>query len=309
MIHKGLVLSGFIGLLLLSACTCEAPLRLRVGMMRNAGCSPLALAVKQRIFQEHNLEVDVQTLDDAAGFAASQFDLVCMNLADLLVQPLDYRVVSIPGASHGADVLVARKDAGIALKDLKGARIGVTPVSMGHLLLMHALRQHQLAPENFTVLPLESRQLEEALRKSEIQLAVAAPPVSLSIMKHPNIQVLFRSAEIPGMIVDVVAVRAEIFIKWPQLAAKLEKTWQDLEAWRGQHAEQALTFMAKSAGLPKTTLQQDYKFLSLTEQRAYLYPEGQLLPLIQELQTSLLQTGSLETPHDPSRFLFIPTAK
>jgi NitT/TauT family transport system substrate-binding protein len=309
LVRSALILTSFAGFILQTACTCEAPLRLRLGMMRSAGCSPLALAIEQKIFQDQNLAVEVQTLDDVAAFSKTQFDIVCMNLAELLVQQDNYQVVTIPSVSHGADVLVARKDAGTDLNDLKGARIGVPPISMGHLLLRQALAQHQLTPEDFTVLPLDSADLDEALQKSEIQLAVTAPPVSLRILQNLNSQVLFRSTDYPDRILDTVAIRAEVLMKWPQLAVKWEKAWQNLEAWRADQEETALSFMAKSSGLPVTTLQQDYKFLTLAAQRDYLAPEGRLLPLIKEIQSSLVQAGSLKIRREPQRYLFIPTPK
>lgn len=293
------------------ACTCEAPQRLRVGMMPGAGCSPLLLAAQQNIFQRQGLLVEFESFSTrtvaAKTWDPQKFDLLCLNLAELLLVPELYQVVLIPNYSQGADVLIARKDAGTSLNDLKGARIGVPPVSMGELLLGRALEQHALAREDFTVLPEDSEDLREALQKSEIQLAVTAPPYSLEILKNPEMQIVFRSTSMPGEIIDTIAVRADLLQTSPQLLSKMESVWQDTLLYMNHESTAAWSTLAESTRLPITTFAQDYKFLTLEEQRDYLKPEGRLLPMIDQLQSSLLQSGTLKTRRDSGLFLPIPT--
>jgi NitT/TauT family transport system substrate-binding protein len=280
-------------------------------MMSNAGCSPLLLAAQEKIFERHGLQVELKIfasrVEATQAWTTQSFDLLCFNLAELLLQQQDYKVLLIPAYSNGADVLVARKDAGSDLNDLKGARIGVPPISMGDLLLTRALDQHTLAREDFTVLPEEPQDLREALQKSEIQLAIAAPPYSLDILKNPDMQIIFRSTEMPGEIIDTIAMRADLYQSSPQLLPKMESVWQETLQYMQKGPEAAFPFLAQALSLPVPTIQQDYKFLTLLEQRDYLQPEGRLLPMIDQLQSSLIQSGSLKNKREAASFLAIPT--
>ncbi len=310
-LRHAFLFAASLGLTLQNACTCEAPQHLRLGMTANPGCSPLLLAAQQNIFQRQGLQVEIKTFanphDVIKAAAFQNFDVLCLNLAELLVQPESYQVLLVPNYSQGADVLIARKDAGANLSDLKGARIGVPPVSMGEFLLRRALEQHTLARDDFTVLPEESQDLREALQKSEIQMAVAAPPYSLEILKNPETQIIFRSNAMPGEIIDTVAVRADLLQTSPGLSTKFTSVWQETLQYMTHEPSAAWAFLAQSTGLPITTFAQDYKFLSIEEQREYLNSEGRLLPMIEELQSSPLLSGGLKTRRYSAAFLPIPT--
>jgi NitT/TauT family transport system substrate-binding protein len=220
--------------------------------------------------------------------------------------PYDYQVLLIPDYSNGADVLIARKDAGRDLKELKGARIGVAPDSMGDLLVSRALAEQGLSREDFTILPKDTAMLREALQTSEIQLAVAAPPQSLEILQNKDMHVIFRSSAMPGEIIDTVAASANLLQISPQLIPKLQDIFQQTLHYIEQQPSQALERLAQNAALPVLTLQHDYRFLTLTEQAAYLQSDVRLLALIDQLQTRLLQLGSLKTRREPQRFLVAP---
>ncbi|HET9240223.1 MAG TPA: ABC transporter substrate-binding protein [Oligoflexus sp.] len=296
-----------------NACTCEAPQRLRLGIMQNPACQPLLLAARYNFFEQERLQVEIKTFitrAEAAQAAETQtFDLLCLNLAELLVLPQDYKILLIPAYSNGADVLIARSDAGDSLNDLKGARIGVPPVSMGDLVLARALSQQTLEREDFTVLPEEAQDLQVALQKSEIQLAVAAPPYSLDILKNPEMRILFRSSEIPGEIIDTITVRADRLQTSPELLPKMERVWRQTLQFMQNEPDEALGFLETTSKIPRATFQTDYKFLTADEQQEYLKPEGRIFHLIDALHTTLLQSGSIKTPRAASTFLIIPTNK
>jgi NitT/TauT family transport system substrate-binding protein len=297
--------------LLQNACTCEVPQRLRLGIMQHPACQPLLLAAEHKLFEQEGLAVEIKTFltraeaTEAAG--TKKFDLLCLNLAELLVLPQDYKIILIPAYSNGADVLIARSDAGNNLNDLKGARIGVPPVSMGDLVLSRALIQQTLAREDFTVLPEEPQDLQIALQKSEIQLAVAAPPYSLDILKNPEMRILFRSNDLPGEIVDTISVRADRLQASPELLPKMQGVWQRTLQFMQNDPEKALTYLETTTKLPRTIFQADYKFLTGDEQQEYLKPEGRIFRMVDTLQNSFLQSGFIKTPRAAATFLADPT--
>ncbi len=282
---------------------------MRMGAIRSAGCSTLSLAVQQKFFEQQNMQVDLTFMtwaDAQAGAKKNKFDVFCSNLAELVLLPADYRIVAIPSYSNGADVLIARKDAGVDLNGLKGARIGVPPTSMGELLLTQALMQSALVREDFTVLPEEAAELRESIQKSEIQMAVAAPPQAFEILQNPEMQVIFQSSAMPGDIIDTVAVSALFLQKHPDMATQLDNVWRDTAHFIEHNPSEAINFLAQASALPLATLQRDYKFLTRTEQAAYHQQGGRLFSLIDQLQAIFLQAGSLKIKRETSQFLAFP---
>lgn len=282
-------------------------------MIRNAGCSFLPLAIEQGFFEQHNIQIDLQSFSNLAqaekALTKKPFDIFCSKLSELVLLPHDYQVFLIPDYSNGADVLIARKDAGRDLHELKGARIGVAPDSMGDLLVSRALAEQGLSREDFTVLSKATATLEKALHTSEIQLAAAAPPQSLEILQSQDMHVIFRSSAMPGEIIDTLAASADLLQTSPQLIKQLQDIFQQTMQYIEQHPAIALERLAQNSALPVQTLQRDYRFLKLTEQATYLQSDGQLLSLVDQLQTRLFQLGSLKIKRQPQQFLLAPTKR
>jgi NitT/TauT family transport system substrate-binding protein len=312
-LHHVLIPLALASAALQNACTCETPQRLRLGIMQNPACQTLQLAVRYSFFEQEGLQVEIKNIStraEATEAASTQnYDLLCLNLAELLVLPQDYKILLIPAYSNGADVLIARSDAGSTLNELKGARIGVPAVSMGDLMLSRALNQQTLAREDFTVLPKEPQDLQGALQKSEIQLAIAAPPYSLDILKNPEMRVLFRSDEIPGEIIDTISMRADRLQASPELLTKMQGVWRRTLQFMQKEPAEAFGFLEKTTRIPRATFQMDYKFLTGDEQQEYLRADGRIFRMIDSLHTTLLQSGSLKTPRAARTFLADPTNK
>lgn len=273
--------------------------------------------MQQHIFEQQELQVTISKFRNLAeaqtALAEGRFDIFCASLVDLLqihaLDQLDLKIILVADTSNGADILVARKDSGMRLTDLKGARIGVAPGSTGDVLLSRALAAQSLTRDDFTVLPEEPASLFESLQKSEIQLAVAGPPYSLAFLQSPDVQVLYRSSEMPGEIISTVAATDRLLQTSPDLLRKLRDVWNQGLQFTLQHPQAASSYLAQATELPVSSIQNDYKFLPMAEQNSYLKKEGRLPLLIEQLQTNLQADGSLKTRRDPLHFLFVPTKK
>ncbi|MBU1405285.1 MAG: ABC transporter substrate-binding protein [Proteobacteria bacterium] len=138
-------------------------------------------------------------------------EAACLTLDEalsLLQDGVDLRVVLVMDFSHGADVVMARP--GIdTLQALRGKRIGVETAAVGATMLDAALQAGELQAEDVTIVPLTVDGHADAYRAGRIDAVVTFEPVRSRLLQE-GARVLFDSAQVPGRIVDVLAVRPEV---------------------------------------------------------------------------------------------------
>ena len=213
---------------LLSGCAREPDHALRIGTNVWIGSEPLYLArelgqlnpaVVQlveypsasevlRAFRNQAIDGMVISLDELFGLAADGF------------KP---RIVLVVDVSHGADVVVGRKDMK-SLADLKGKSIAVESGALGAFVLARALALNNMQASDVNVVHLESNEQPGAFEKGKVDGAVTFDPYRTQLLKA-GATTLFDSKQIPGEIVDLVAVRDSVLEKNPKSVEALLKGW------------------------------------------------------------------------------------
>ncbi len=119
---------------------------------------------------------------------------------------LPLRVVAVIDVSHGADMLIAAPDTA-SLAALRGRRVGVEQSATGALMLDAALSRAGLAAADVRQVPLAINEHLKALTEGRVDAVVSFEPVCSALLAR-GARALFSSAEVPGLIVDVLAVHA-----------------------------------------------------------------------------------------------------
>lgn len=202
-------LAGMAGL---AGAGCSTPPPLRIGAHPWPGYELMHLA-HQRGFlhpgQLRLLEVPTATASLRA-LAAGTLDGAGLTLDEVLsarARGLMLRVVAVIDVSDGADVLLAAPDIP-DLAALRGRRVGVEANATGALMLDAALGRAGLTTADIRLVPLEFTAHAEALRQSRVDAVVTFEPVRTQMLAA-GAKALFSSAQVPGLIVDVLAVRPE----------------------------------------------------------------------------------------------------
>jgi sulfonate transport system substrate-binding protein len=101
--------------------------------------------------------------------------------------------VTIPAlVDRGFNAIVANRF--MAVKDLKGMRIGFPVGSFSHHALMEALLGEGLDPSQVTLIPMDVTEIPEAFRQGSIDaFAGWEPMVSLALKRQPRAAVIHRS--------------------------------------------------------------------------------------------------------------------
>src|SRR5205823_2664162 len=125
--------------------------------------------------------------------------------------------------SHGADVVVGRRGMR-TMRDLKGKSVAVESSALGAFVLSRALALNGMQASDVNVVHMESNEQPEAFEKGLVDGAVTFDPYRAQFLRA-GARTLFDSSQIPGEIVDLVAVRASVVEKQPKAVEALLSGW------------------------------------------------------------------------------------
>jgi NitT/TauT family transport system substrate-binding protein len=212
----------------LAGCMREPETALRIGTNVWIGSEPLYLARELgrldpatvqlveypsasevlRAFRNQAIDGMVISLDELFGLAVDGF------------QP---RIILVVDVSHGADVVVGRRGMR-TMHDLKGKSVAVESSALGAFVLSRALALNGMQASDVNVVHLESNEQPSAFEKGQVDGAVTFDPYRVQFLQAGGIT-LFDSTQIPGEIVDLLAVRATAFDQHPKSLQTLLSGW------------------------------------------------------------------------------------
>ena len=230
-IRRYLCVLACVALLLpLTGCVREPETVLRIGTNVWIGSEPLYLARElgrldpaavqlveypsasevHRAFRNQAIDGMVISLDELFGLAVDGF------------QP---RIVLVVDVSHGADVVVGRRGMR-TMHDLKGKSVAVESSALGAFVLSRALALNGMQASDVNVVHMESNEQPSAFEKGQVDAAVTFDPYRAQFLRA-GAKTLFDSTQIPGEIVDLLAVRASVLEKRPRAIQAVLTGWFD----------------------------------------------------------------------------------
>ena len=267
----------FLGLLFVS-CIKESPPPLRVGVVvwptneclyltRNLGYydnTPIQLldypsnSELMRSYRNGDLEAATITLDQFLSIAETAPDI---------------RIVTIRDISNGGDAIVA-KPAIKKLQDLKGQRVGVDSTALGAYVLSRALEQVGMSFKDVRIVISSVTQEQPTFEQGGIDAVVTYEP-TVSKLRAVGANLLFDSTQIPGEIIDIMAMRESVVTGQSAAAKALINGWFRALDYLQKHPQDAARRIAPHAGV---TPEQFLKSLN-----------GVYIPDVQENQKILKQ--------------------
>ena len=145
------------------------------------------------------------------------------ELFGLAVDGLQPRIILVVDVSHGADVVVGRRGMR-TMHDLKGKSVAVESSALGAFVLSRALALNGMQASDVNVVHLESNEQPSAFEKGQVDGAVTFDPYRAQFLRA-GAKTLFDSTQIPGEIVDLLAVRATFLEKHPKPIQALLAGW------------------------------------------------------------------------------------
>lgn len=161
-----------------------------------------------RAFRNEAIDGMVISLDELFGLAADG------------LQP---RIILVVDVSNGADVVVGREGMK-TMHDLEGKAVAVESGALGAFVLSRALALSGMRASDVNVVHLESNEHPVAFEKGQVDGAVTFDPFRAQLIAAGG-KTLFDSTQIPGEIVDLLAVRGSFIEGHPRTIQALLSGW------------------------------------------------------------------------------------
>lgn len=232
------------------------------------------------------------------ALSANMLDGACLTLDEVITalsEGIPLKVVAVLDVSRGADVVLGRGSV-TSLSRLAGKRIGVESSAVGAVMLDALLQKAGLQRDAVTVVPLLLDEHEAAFDRGDIDVLVTMEPQA-SRLRARGARQLFSSADIPGRIVDVLAVREQVLAHSRQaVRALVDAHFAMLSRYRTQ-PQAARDYLAAQLGVPHAELSAIFNGMHLpdrSENQRWL--DGKLDEEARNLTAVMRRSGLLSRP-------------
>lgn len=216
------------------------------------------VGIEKGWFKEAGVDVNFEWFEyvpSMEAFSAGKVDAVTMTNGDALVTGATgapSKAIIINDYSNGNDMIVAKP--GItSIKDLKGKKIGVEVGFVDHLLLLKALEANGLKEEDVTLVNVPTAETPKALASGDVDAIAAWQPNSGQALKAvPGSKAIYSSADVPGLIYDVLAVSPSSLSAREDDWKKIAKVWYKIVDYLSDPATKAdaIKIMSARVNLP-----------------------------------------------------------
>jgi len=286
---------------LLPGCVQRPPLRIAAHPW--PGYELLFLAQREGWLSEQQVRL-VETGSATASVQAlanGTADGACITLDELLRardNGMQLTAVLVFNVSAGADQLLVRP--GISsIRQLVGKRIGVEHSAVGDLMLHLALWSVGLDCSQVTVVPMTPDNHLQAWQQERLDAMVCYEPVATK-MQAMGARNIYDSRSLPGVIVDVLAVKTELLARYKVQLQGLTTAHFRARHHLAHNPQDAAYKLAARLNLPASQVLDAYRGLELpavTANRRYLHgPTAQLLTTVQMLSPIMVRHGLLKRP-------------
>lgn len=277
-----------VAVLALSACSSRIhDGEIRIGINAWPGYELVHLAAVKGFFAEEGLEVNLVEFDSLAdagrAYRVGQIDGLATTMVEVIMvrddSQRDLRVTRVFDVSEGADVIVAPRTIG-SMNDLRGLPIGVELQSLGTFMLGRALELNGMQFSDVRPVSSDQTSMEEILLAGDLSAVVTYPPVAIRLLENEKFHTIFSSAEIPGEVVDVLAVDAPLLRGDPSVAAALNRALDKAWDYFLANKEESIAIMAARERITpeefEETLRGGIQLLSPAESAAFIATGGKL---------------------------------
>lgn len=290
-----------------SGCSKKSETPLRIGINSWPGYEFLYLAQEKGFYREESLDVkllEFNSLSDARrAYERGQIDGLGTSVIDILQaresSARSPQVVQVIDYSNGADTILAQT----RIKDgsaLRGSHIGVEFGSLGIYVLARGLETFGLTLADVKLISLDQISMEEALSQGTLDAIVSYPPTSIKLLRDAKVKTLFDTSDIPGEVVDVIAVDEQIINQRTSEVSKLLRAYQKAVQYTQQNPDEAYRIMSAREGITvdefRKSMHNGMHIVTQAEQAGFLMPGGKLEKVIDMSDRILRLTGQINGP-------------
>ena len=183
---------------------------LRIGITSWVGFDVIRYAQSAGIFKQRGLTVELMQFENnqdvSRAVIRGSLDAAFTSFWDVMqVEPGEGRplVLLTTNISAGADGIVAQPDIK-SVADLRGKKIGAKLGTVNHLILLEALKAHQIPPADVEILDYSNEVAAEKIAAGEINAAVLWEPMLGETAKRIKGSVVHTTQQVDSLVIDTL---------------------------------------------------------------------------------------------------------
>jgi NitT/TauT family transport system substrate-binding protein len=258
---RTLVLAGSVLALSLGGASAEAKKDFKIGWSIYVGWMPWGYAADNGIVKKwadkYGINIEMKQFNDyiesVNQYTAGAYDGVLITNMDALSIPaaggVDTTSLIVGDFSNGNDAVILKGKK--KLEDIKGQNVNLVEFSVSHYLLARALESIKMAEKDIKVVNTSDSDIVAAYKTPDVTAVVTWNPMVSEIAANPDAHKVFDSTQIPGEIMDLLAVNTQVLKDNPALGKALVGIWYETVALmlsntpEGKAAKES---MAKASG-------------------------------------------------------------
>lgn len=225
-----------------------------IGMVTFAGYAPFYLAKEKGLFGD--LDVRLERIEEVssirAGMAKGELDayLATPDIAlDTNAPPPGKAVWAIDESAGGDGVVVAGDIKSLA--ELRGKKVAAEPGLPPNFILLYLLHKNGLELANVQFQDMSTQNAATAFVSKAVDAAgVYEPYLSMAKKQRSGSRIVVSSADVPGLIVDLVFVRNQVIEERPADVQRVIEGWRRALELIRRSPDEAHASMAAAFGLP-----------------------------------------------------------
>ena len=299
--------------------TLNSQARLSVAITSWPGFEYLYLAEQRRLGHRYGLDLRVQQYtsieDQRLAYGRGDVEVIATNLPDAITicQEVPKRcpeLFLVIDQSDGADVIISKSDIG-DVRGLVGQKVGLERTVLSEYLLLRAFETKQVPFDQVRLMHEGPSALVSALSKGKVAAIVTYPPHSNLLHEDSRYRVLFSSAQIPGEIVDILAVNPAFAKRHPGMVRALVRTWWAAQALARAEPISSKALMAKREQVSPAEFvasERGIRYPTSADQAEMLAPTGSVARVLARMADQMISAGRLsaKTPLPTPTQAFLP---
>ena len=229
---------------------------LKIGYSDWPGFTAWEIAKVKGLFKKHGVDVELVWFpiytDSLTALNTGQLHCNLQTWNDTmapLAEGVALKNILILDNSFGNDALLAKPGIN-SVKELKGKTIATEVGTCDQFLMLKALASAGMTEKDVTYSNLSVPDSAAAFMAGKVDAAVIWQPWVSQIQREGKGKVLFSSADIPGLIPDILLCRTPVVEQRPADMQKLVAVWLDIIQFLKTNEDEAVAIMAKVVEQP-----------------------------------------------------------
>ncbi len=185
---------------------------LRVGITSWAGFDIVLYAQEAGLFKQRGLDVQLirfeNQQDSTRAMLRGTLDATFVSLWDVVQSDSGSdkpAVLMVTNISHGADGIVAQTVIK-SVANLRGKRVGAKLGTVNHLILLEALKLHQIKPEEVKIEDISNETAVDLMQQGRLDAAVIWQPLLGETTQAIKGNIIFTTQEVDTLVIDIAIV-------------------------------------------------------------------------------------------------------